>query len=119
MAHVLRFCGCTLNPTANSSTTSHPINHIRTDDDRSSHPSTARLLEHLPIRPLVRLTLHLNRLVPAPLVLEEFLVLRLGRVELGELVALVVGGDVEGGEGVVAAHEEGTADDGVVAAAVD
>jgi hypothetical protein len=103
------FCG---GPAASTTSTSiQPSKAHQTDD--------GRLLEHLPIRPLVRLAINLNRLIPAPLVLDEFLVLRLGWVELGELVTLEVGGDVEGGEGLVSAHEEGTADDGVVAAAVD
>jgi hypothetical protein len=77
------------------------------------------LLKHLPIRPFTSLPLNFNRLIPAPLVLEKFLILLLAGVKLGELVALVVGGDVKRWHGFVAADEEGTSDDGVVADAVD
>lgn len=75
--------------------------------------------EHLPIRPVVFLSIYLDGLVPAPLVLQELLILGLGRIELAELVALIVGCDIEGGESLVATDEEGTSDDGVVAGTVD
>ena len=77
------------------------------------------LLEHLPIRPVILLSINLDRLVPAPLVLHELLILGLSRVELGELVALKVRGDIESGESLVATDKEGTLDDGVVAGAID
>jgi hypothetical protein len=88
--------------------TTHTLQHRR-----------RRLLEDLAVRPLVALAVDVNRLVPRPLVLDERLVLGLRGVELGELVGLPVRGDVEGGEGLLAAHHEGTADEAVVARAVD
>lgn len=81
--------------------------------------TSPRLLKDLPIRPLVRFTLDLNRLIPAPLVLEVRLVLVLVVIQLGEFVALVIGGNVEGWESFVATDEEDTLDDGVVARAID
>ena len=59
-----------------------------TDFDRS--------LEHFPVRPLVRLPLNLNWLIPAPLVIDEFLVFCFTGIKLGELVALVIRCDVKG-----------------------
>lgn len=78
-----------------------------------------RLFEHLAIRPLIRLSLHLNRLIPAPLVLQESLVLWLGGVKLGEFVALKVRGNIKGRESLIATDEEGTSDDGVVGSPID
>ncbi len=77
------------------------------------------LLKDLPVRPLILLTIHFNRLVPAPLVLDERLVLLLARVELREGIALVVRGDVEGGLLLLAADDECPLDDGFVGFAVD
>lgn len=57
--------------------------------------------------------------LPRPHVLEVLLVLGLGGVELGELVALVVGSDIEGGEVLLASDDESTLDDGVVVLSVD
>lgn len=67
----------------------------------------------------VVLTVDDNGLLPQPLVLKVLLVLSLGRVKLGELVALVVGGDVENGEVLLAADNESTLDDRVVVLAID
>ena len=53
-------------------------------------------------------------LVPLPHGLEELAVLGLLGVELGEGVALVVGGDVESGQVLLAADDEGTLDHRVV-----
>lgn len=58
-----------------------------------------------------------NGNVPGPQVLDLLAVL--GRVELGELVALPVGGDIERGDVLLAADEEDTADDAVVVDTVD
>jgi hypothetical protein len=57
-------------------------------------------------------------LVPLPHGLEELAVLSFGRVELSEGVALVVRSDVESGQVVLAADDEGTTDHGVVVLAV-
>lgn len=57
--------------------------------------------------------------LPRPHVLEVLLVLGLGGVELGELVALIVGSDIEGGEILLASDDESTLDDGVVVLSVD
>ena len=78
-----------------------------------------KLLKHLPVRPLVLLSVDGNRLVPGPHVVDEGAVLGLGVVEPGELVRLVVRGDVESGQGLVAAYQEGALDDAVVGDAVD
>ena len=76
------------------------------------------LLENLAVSPLVGLAVDGDGLVPRPLVVNKLLVFWLGRVELGELVALVVGSDVESGESLLSADEESTLDDGVVGLAV-
>ena len=60
-----------------------------------------------------------GRLVPGPLGLDESAILRVLGVELGELVALIIGSDVEDGLPVIATDDEGTLDDGVVVLAVD
>jgi len=78
-----------------------------------------RLLEHLAVGPLVLLARNLNGLVPCPLVVDKLAVLGLRGVELGELVAVDIGGDVESGESLLSADEEGTLDDRVVRLAVD
>ena len=55
-----------------------------------------RLLEHFPVRPLVRLSFDLDRLIPAPLVVDEVLVFCFTGIKFGELVALVIRCDVKG-----------------------
>ncbi len=80
---------------------------------------TVSLLKDLPIRPLILFALHLDRLIPAPLVLDKGLVFLFARVQLCERVALVVWGDVESGLLLLAADDECTLDDGVVGFAVD
>ena len=77
-----------------------------------------RLLEHLSIRPFVGLAFDLNWLVPAPLVIDKLFVLRLTGVKLRELVALVIGCDIEGRLFLLAPDDEGTLNDGVVLDAV-
>lgn len=84
---------------------------------RPSFSFHSPLLKHLPIRPIIFLPVHLNRLIPAPLIIDIFLILR--RVELLKLVRFVVGGDIEGWCRGVAADEEDTLDDGVVTCAED
>lgn len=69
------------------------------------------LLENLAIRPLVRLPILDDRLVPTPHVLDEFLVCRVAGVQLGELVAVVVGSDFESGCGFLATDQEYPFDD--------
>lgn len=63
---------------------------------------------------LVLLAVVEDRLVPSPLSLNVGTVLRVGGVELGELVALVVRSDVKDGLELVATDDESTLDDGVV-----
>lgn len=60
-----------------------------------------------------------NGLLPGPLSIHVLAVLGLGGVELGELVALIIGSDVKDGDVVVTADDESTLDDGVVVGAVD
>jgi hypothetical protein len=72
------------------------------------------LLEDLAVGPLVGLAVDSDGLVPRPLVVDKLLVFGLGGVELGELVALVVGSDVESGKSLLATNQESTLDDGVV-----
>ena len=83
--------------------------------DRLAAQGHHRLFEDLSVGPLELLAVHINRLVPRPHVVDKLLVLGLGGVELSELVALVVGGDIESGEGLLATDDESAADDGVVA----
>lgn len=78
-----------------------------------------RLLEDLAISPLILLITNDEWLVPCPLVVNKLLVLLLLGVELGELVALDIWGDLEGGESFLATDKEGTLDDAVVGLAVD
>ena len=78
-----------------------------------------RLLEHLAICPLVRLSFDFDWLIPAPLVLQELLVFWLGRVKLGELIALKVRGDIKGWESLIPTDEESTLDDGVIAGTIN
>lgn len=77
------------------------------------------LLEDLAVSPLVGLSVDLDGLVPRPLVVDKLLVLGVLGVELGELVALIVGSDIEGGDSLLATDDESTLEDGVVALAVD
>lgn len=77
------------------------------------------LLEHLAVGPLVRLAVDGDGLVPRPLVVDKLLVLLALGVELGELVALVVGSDIKSRERFLSTDKEGTLDDGVVGLAVD
>jgi hypothetical protein len=101
-------------------------NHGRPSSHRSSFPfilSTPKVIKHLledlSVSPLVGLALDGDWLIPSPLVLDKGLVLGLGWVELGELVALEVGSDIKGWEGFLATDDEGTLDDRVVGDSVD
>ncbi len=75
-------------------------------------PPINHLLKHLPISPLILLPPHLNRAIPTPHALHKLLIL--ARIQLGEGIALVIGRDVEGGLGLLAADDEGALHDGVV-----
>ena len=68
---------------------------------------------------LVSLSVDDDGLVPRPHVVDKLLVLGVGGVELGELVRLDIGGNVECGESLLTADEESTLDDAVVGLAVD
>ena len=57
--------------------------------------SNESLLKYFSVRPLVRLALNRDRLVPAPLVIDEFFVFGFARIKLSEFVALVVGCDIK------------------------
>lgn len=85
----------------------------------SNRKKATRLLENLAISVLVLLAVVHNRLVPGPLSLDVGPVLGLVGVELLELVALIVGSNVEDGQVLVATDDEGTLDDGVVVLSVD
>lgn len=63
--------------------------------------------------------MNLDRLVPAPLVIDEFLVLRFAGIKLGELIALVVGCNVKGRLRFLATDDKGTLDNGVIFDAVN
>ena len=90
-----------------------PSLHILEPSKASKH-----LLEYLSVCPLVALPANGDRLIPRPHVVDELLVLGLGRVEFGELVALVVRRYVECGKRFLSADEECTFDDAVVCHAV-
>ena len=79
----------------------------------------ARLLELLPIRPLHLLPVDLHRLIPCKHRLDELLILRLARVQLRELVALVIRRDLKSRQRLLPTDEEGAFDDAVVGDAVD
>jgi hypothetical protein len=78
-----------------------------------------RLFEDVTINVGVLLAVDSDGGVPGPLVLDELLVLGVGGVELAEVVALPVRGDLEGGLPVLTTDQEDTADDAVVVLAVD
>ena len=82
-------------------------------------PVLDHLLEDLAIRPIVLLAVDVDGLVPAPLVLDEFLIGGLVGIELCELVALPVRRDIEGGNSFVTTDHKGTANDGIIGFAVD
>lgn len=90
--------------------------HIRVIRSRSgqAHGVNSTLLEDLAVGKLHGLAVDDDGLVPGPHVVDELPVLGLGGVELGEGVGLHVGGDIEGGLGLLATDNEGTTDDGVV-----
>lgn len=96
----------------------HPHRDSSVISDIVRQPSYP-LLEDLSISPLVGLAFDLDWLVPRPLVLQVLLVLWLAWVELGELVALIVGSDIESWEGLIAADHEGAFDDRVAGYAVN
>lgn len=95
------------------------------------------LLEDLSVSPLVGLALDLNWLLPSPLLVNELLVLGLGRItvdlsvhasyvlkkiadlQLGECVTLSIWGDVKGWKSLLAADEECAGDDRVIALSVN
>lgn len=76
------------------------------------------LLEDLSVGPWVLLAVDDKGLLPRPLLVDELLVLRLGGIKLGELVALVVRSDIEARESILATDDKRTLDDGVVVSAV-
>jgi hypothetical protein len=80
---------------------------------------TRRLLEDLAISPWVSLATNGDWLLPSPLLVDELLVGWVGVVELGELVALMVWGNVESGESLLTADDEGALDDTVVGSSID
>jgi hypothetical protein len=56
---------------------------------------------------------------PRSTAVDKLLVLSLGWVKLGEFVALVVGGDIEGRKSLLATDDEGTCNDGVIGGTID
>jgi hypothetical protein len=81
--------------------------------------SERRLFEDVTINVGVLLAVNSDGGIPGPHVLDELLVLGVGGVELAEVVALPVRGDLKGGLPVLATDQEDTADDAVVVLAVD
>ena len=77
------------------------------------------LLEDFAISPLVGLTTDNNWLIPGPHVIDKFPVLGFLGTELGELVAFIVGCNVESWKSFLASDEEGTADNTVIGLTVD
>lgn len=71
------------------------------------------------VNPGVLLAVNDDRDIPGPHVGNVLLVILVGGVELGELVALPVGGHVEGGLVLLAADQEDTTDDVVIVGTVD
>ena len=84
-------------------------------------PTTARRrsLEHLAISPLKLLPADFDRLVPGPHRIDKRAILLALRIQLLELVALIIRRDVERWESLLPPHEEGTLDHAVVRDAVD
>lgn len=78
----------------------------------SNHTSkTSRLFEDLAGGVLVLLAVVDNGLVPSPLGLDKSLVFGVAGVQLGEVVALVVGSHVEDRFVVITTDDEGTLND--------
>lgn len=72
------------------------------------------LLENFPIRPLVLFAVNFDGVFLGPLLLNELLVLFPARIKLGETIAVIIWGDVEGGFIFLAADDEGALNDRVV-----
>ncbi|THZ80313.1 hypothetical protein D6C84_07549 [Aureobasidium pullulans] len=68
---------------------------------------------------MASLAFRLSGFIPSPHGLDELLVLGVLGVELGELVRLNIGSDIESGESLLATDEESTTDERVVGATVD
>lgn len=77
------------------------------------------LFEDVTINVGVLLAIDSDGGVPGPHVLDELLVLGVGGVELAEVVALPVRGDLKGGLPILTTDKEDTADDAVVVLAVN
>ena len=77
------------------------------------------LLKDFTVRPLICLPLNLDRLIPAPLVIDKFSVFGLIEIKLVELIALVVGRDIKGRKGILPTDDKGTLNDRVIFNAVD
>ena len=77
------------------------------------------LLKDFAICPLVMLPSNFDRLVPTPLVIDEFLGLWFARVKLGEFVAIIIRCDVKSWLCLLAADDECTLNNGIVFDAVD
>jgi hypothetical protein len=80
----------------------------------NSTSDNLNLLEDLAISPWVILSVNSNRLLPGPLLVDELLVLWLGGIELGELIALVVRCDIESWQSLLATDDESTLNNGVI-----
>lgn len=82
-------------------------------------PDLNHLFEDVAVSPLVLLAVHNDRDIPGPHIGDVLPVLLVGVVELGELVALPVGGNVKGGSVFLTTDQEDTPDDALVVLAVD
>jgi hypothetical protein len=81
--------------------------------------SGQRLLEDLAIGMRVFLAIDLDRLLPAPLGLDESFVLWILGIQLGERVAFPIRSNIEGRLSLLSTDVESTLDDGVIGCAVD
>jgi hypothetical protein len=77
------------------------------------------LFKHLAVGMRILLAVNGDARIPRPHLVNKLLILCLLGVELCELVALPIGGDVKGRRSLLSASEERTSDDGVVIRSVD
>ena len=77
------------------------------------------LFENFPVRPLICFPLDHDRLIPAPLVIDEFSVFGFAGIKLSDFVALVIWCDVKGRCSFLATDDKGSLDNRVILASVD
>lgn len=82
-------------------------------------PREKNLFKYFSVRPLIFLPLTLDRLIPAPLIIDKFPIFGFAGIKLGKFVALVVGCDVKGRQSLLATDDEGTLNNGIIFDAVN